>query len=404
MKKNMRDIKRKLRKARAAEVYEDGRSVRKGEKLTLPELTTAPAFPEWRRKFRDAVKEAAGRHYDEAWRWILELERPDIQLEDLADSGRFPLLDNAISAAITRAAAKVTVGFDIGQKEEELRKQEPPSYLKGRQKALMVYRSFRTDEARGFQFGYEDLLTLRCAGDGDLERFHKAFKAVRVKLPHDMDPTLIRLMYYDQVKGLSQLRETIYHYENADEGSETKSLVTLTSAVEKILDRKQRDTNRRAQTKAGAVPGMTAEPRPKRRTRSERRKKKKDEPSDTASNAGSEASSTSRSTTSSAVSCPAVHDECKTKGLCYRFQRGTCTKGDKCRYKHERCTTPLPDGWRKGSRGRGRGGRGGGRGNRERSASPGKPDPRTAEEKAKVECRHHKRGSCRLGDKCPYKH
>ena len=113
----MRDIKRKLRKARAAEVYEDGRSVRKVEKLTLPELTTAPAFPEWRRKFRDAVKEAAGRHYDEAWRWILELERPDIQLEDLADSGRFPLLDNALSAAITRAAAKVTVGFDIGQKE-----------------------------------------------------------------------------------------------------------------------------------------------------------------------------------------------------------------------------------------------------------------------------------------------
>ena len=46
----------------------------------------------------------------------------------------------------------------------------------------MVYRSFRTDEARGFQFGYEDLLALKCAGDADLERFHKAFKVVRVKL------------------------------------------------------------------------------------------------------------------------------------------------------------------------------------------------------------------------------
>ena len=171
----MRDIKRKLRKARAAEVYEDGRSVRKGKKLTLPELTTAPAFLEWRGKFRDAVKEAAGRHYDEAWRWILEIERPDIRLEDLEDSGRFPLLDNAISAAITRAVAKVAVGFDIGQKEEELRKQDPPRYFKGRQKALMVHRSYRTEEARGFQYGYQDLLALKCAGDGDLERFHKAF-------------------------------------------------------------------------------------------------------------------------------------------------------------------------------------------------------------------------------------
>ena len=82
-----------------------------------------------------------------------------------------------------------------------------------------------------------------------MERFHKAFKAVRVKLPHDMDPVLIQQIYYDQVKGLSQLRETMFHYELADEGSEAKSLVTLTSAVEKILDRKQRDTNRRTQTK-----------------------------------------------------------------------------------------------------------------------------------------------------------
>ena len=68
MKKKMRDMERKLRKARTKEVYQDSRSVRRGEKLTLPELSTAPAFPEWRRKFRDAVKEAAGRHYDEAWR------------------------------------------------------------------------------------------------------------------------------------------------------------------------------------------------------------------------------------------------------------------------------------------------------------------------------------------------
>ena len=83
--------------------------------------------------------------------------------------------------------------------------------------------------------------------DGDLDRFHKAYKAVRVQLPHDMDEELIKLSYYDQVKSLSQLRETMYHYELADEGSEGKSLATLTGAVEKILDRKQRVTNRRAQ-------------------------------------------------------------------------------------------------------------------------------------------------------------
>ena len=99
---------------------------------------------------------------------------------------------------------------------------------------MMVYRSFRTDEARGFQYGYEDFKNLRCAGDADMERFHKAFKAIRTKLPPDMDINLIKIFYYDQVKSLTQLRETMYHYENADEGSAGKTLEDLTSAVEKL--------------------------------------------------------------------------------------------------------------------------------------------------------------------------
>ena len=99
------------------------------------------------------MKEAAGSDYEKAWLWILKVERPDIQLEDLADSGRIPLLDNSIGAAISRAAAKLPVGFDIGQNDEDLRRLTPPKYLKGRQKALMVYRSVRTEEARGSQCG-----------------------------------------------------------------------------------------------------------------------------------------------------------------------------------------------------------------------------------------------------------
>ena len=69
---------------------------------------------------------------------------------------------------------------------------------------------------------------------------------------------------------MTQLRETMYHYELADEGSSCKTLDTLTSAVEKLLDRKLRDQNRRAQEKVGAVPGMAAEVRPKRKSRGER--------------------------------------------------------------------------------------------------------------------------------------
>ena len=98
---------------------------------------------------------------------------------------------------------------------------------------------------------------------------------------------------------------------------------------------------------------MAAEVRPKRRSRAARREKKNAllaealaKGSDASSDAGSEASSTSRASAQSVVSAPAVYDECKEKDLCYRFQRGARKKDNTCAFKHERCSTPLPDGWK----------------------------------------------------------
>ena len=66
--------------------------------------------------------------FEAAWIWILEVEKDDATLEGLADSGKFPVLDNALSSAISRAAAKLTVGYDIRLKEEELRKLDPLNF------------------------------------------------------------------------------------------------------------------------------------------------------------------------------------------------------------------------------------------------------------------------------------
>ena len=161
------------------------------------------------------------------------------------------------------------------------------------------------------------------------------------KLAADVDEKLIQLMFYDNVKPLAALRETIYHYDLADEGSDGKKLSVLTSAVEKYLDKCQRARNREAEVRAGGfaqpVPGMTAtETRPKRPSRKEREKRKKalianalddNASSDTSSVSGK--SSSSAASAQTVVSAPAVMDECKEKGLCYRFQRGTCRKGSK---------------------------------------------------------------------------
>ena len=152
---------------------------------------------------------------------------------------------------------------------------------------------------------------------------------------------------------------------------------------------------------------MAAEERPRRRSRGRRPKKnalladaRSDTSSDNKSDAGSV--STTNSNPKSEPACPAIFDECKQKNLCYRFQRGTCTLGDNCKYKHEHCTTPKPAGFIKERRGQGKGR---GKGKSKRGGSPPrKPDTRSPEEKAKVPCRHHLAGNCTKGDQCPYKH
>ena len=117
--------------------------------------------------------------------------------------------------------------------------------------------------------------------------------------------------------------------------------------------------------------------------------------SDTSSDSGSDTSSKA----SSAPACPAIFDECQKKGLCYQFQRGNCKYGDKCKYKHDACTTAKPKGFVKEKKGKGRD-----KGKRGGSRTPGKPDPRSPEEKAKIPCRHFAKGNCTKGEQCPYKH
>ena len=238
--------------------------------------------------------------------------------------------------------------------------------MKGRQKVFMVYRSYRIDESRGFIYSYADLQAVKLrGGEPDLERFHKHWLSVCSKLSKPVEEHIRQTLYYDNVKALPVLKETIYHYDLADDGSDKKTLKVLMDAVEKIIDKKVREANRAAVEKAASglpVPSVAAT-QAKKQPRKRGGKKKtavSDSESDNGRSTGNDRLDTASiaSSTGTVVSAPAVNDECRDKSLCYKFQRNTCPHmkdASKCKWKHEKCKTPLPEGWCKKGKGQGQG-------------------------------------------------
>ncbi|CAD6441535.1 58b70620-cdf0-46e4-89e1-1cdae8c87a01 [Sclerotinia trifoliorum] len=72
--------------------------------------------------------------------------------------------------------------------------------------------------------------------------------------------------------------------------------------------------------------------------------------------------------------------------LCKFFAKGNCTRGEKCRYSHEKTTTTprIPGSQRKPSK---------------TASLPSTKDPRS-----QIPCHHYARGNCRNGSNCPYSH
>ena len=148
------------------------RSKREADSIKLDSVpAAAPEFPDWKIRLRSAVHEASNRDDEEAFRWACEIEAPEATLESMGDPGRFGTLDTKLSAALDRAAKHSEAAPELKLKMEELARMSPPQALKGRQKAWMIYQSFKVDEQRGFMYGYEDLQAVRCANEQDLPRF-----------------------------------------------------------------------------------------------------------------------------------------------------------------------------------------------------------------------------------------
>ena len=82
---------------------------KEAETVKVPAIPTATGFRAWKLALRDEISGASGAP-DQAFSWIMKVEREGITVEELGDSEAFPSLDAKLAAALSR-----TIQGDLAQ-------------------------------------------------------------------------------------------------------------------------------------------------------------------------------------------------------------------------------------------------------------------------------------------------
>ena len=359
---------------------------KEGDTIKLLPLPLPPGFKAWKSATRQAVTAVSGRG-QEAFSWIQALEKPGAEIEDFADSGAFESLDTKLAAAVT-LIAKGECGRRITLLSESLAKQGV--MMRGRQALLIVYREFNLDSERGLLYDLSDLMQVRCAGDQPvaLEAFLASWEAVIEGLSEPQPEKTLEVLFYEQLKDSKALAAEVAHYNRQMRGHVDRSYEFLLTSLRRLLERNRQASTRKAMKDAlgGKVPGiaLVGAAVSDKASKSARKKAAKEEKATQEAHA--------------VAAAAALVSDAKERGLCFDFQKGACKRGDKCTFLHEH-EKPARAGSPGRDKGKGKGKKGGK--SPKRSPSPG---ARTAEEKAKVPCKFHARGTCSFGKECHYSH
>jgi len=236
--------------------------------------------------------------------------------------------------------------------------------VKGRQLLHLVYQYYRIDEAAGALHNIHDLWNVTFVEDNKMEGFLASWDALLAgmkRMPSDED---LEVIFLRQIRKSKALTIDVAQFDRAEPGNPDRSYEFLLRAARRYVERKRLESNRSAiaQAVSGTKPAAPA-----------------------AKGKGGKGRGRDRSPSSRAG------------GVCFEFAKsGTCSRGDTCKYKHER----NEGRGRSSSRGRGKG-KGKGKG-KSRSNSPG----RSASPGGKVNkpCSFFQKGSCKFGNQCRFQH
>ena len=342
---------------------EEKPKAKEAETVKLPDFPNPETYRSWKTATRESIRAASDKP-DEAFKWILEVYDKGASHEALRDPQKFLTLDTKLLAALTKVAKGELARQILNFKEVEAGKGRA---VRGRQILYLFDQYFKTNEEVGSLYSVEDLLKVNLLGD-DLSSFihNWDWESVIAGMSHVPDEVTQRDILLRQIRKSTKMKYDLEIYDRAKEGSKEHSYGFLVQSIKDLLTRERMRKNRDriakshgdkygapAPTKPGG--GNTRPPSRGGRGRSSSRDSGR---------------SSARSRSSSRSSSPK-----SSKAICYDFQKGKCTRGDKCKYLHKA-----------------------------RSQSPKTDKPNKGGKKINAVCTFWKKGKCTRGDKCRFLH
>ena len=347
-----------------SETEEGKPKVKEAETIKLPDFPSPETYRSWRTSVREIIRAASDRP-DEAFAWVQEVYKKGTTMESLYETGKFVTLDTKLLAALGKVQKGEVHRQVLNYKETEAAADRP---VRGRQVLWMFHQHFKTNEEVGSLYSVEDLLKVTLVGD-DLSTFLYNFESVIAGMNHVPDEVTLRDILLRQLRKSHSIKYDLQIFDRAKEGTPTHTYAFLVNAVKEHLTRERTRRNRDLIAKShGAKFGAPAY--------------ETQRPSQRGGRGRSMSPSSSRSRASSLKNSrsPRRTPSPKTQ-LCHDFQKGKCTRGDKCKYLHKTK-----------SRSPGR--------------SPGRAPSagRTPAKKINATCMFWRKGKCNKGSECRFLH
>ena len=368
---------------------------KEADNVTFAALPTQAQSTRWIGNNRMTVIAASGIP-KKAKVWIMAVEDLTVTESQLsrvsfrAKGHDFLNLDIKICAGAFRIATGL-LGMELERRNLEYKKRG--EIMPGRIALRILYSDYELDEERGTYTDIMDLSKVALLnGDSGIALFFATWNSVKAQLKEELSDASLKAIFYDKVKDLPLLKIDMNRYDRMQKSdpdfNRVRSYSFLWDCVRNVIDKAHRKSQSdsleaarkgAAATKAPLGANVGHERKPKALRKIEAKEKKDADRKKKEAASGAQAAIQYDSANAAVVSdkkskpwfafqkgtckagqkCEYSHDPkiCVKKGMtppasprpsspsgsigsqkssnpCYDFQKGTCTRGDKCKFSH----------------------------------------------------------------------